>query len=500
MKKKEKKLLDYLPYDLRPMMIELYFIYMLCIYPFIMDNKLFNVTVTRFYSFVAGACVLLIVIIELTILRKVPLKRIYGFCASTALKLFLVGCVISTVLSSDWMESVLGKHCRYIGLIFYALILVVYLLIKRFYQPSRWFLIFMTVGGMAVIGLGILNHAGIDPLHTLEGIAEKFENDYLSTIGQMNFFSEYVLMVFGACGAGYLTAQKRSRSPWLFAVFICGCGIFVGKSDGAALGLIVGLILMPLFFAKQKRREFLRRYCWMIAVLILGMAAIAFWTRYGSASFLSLKGMYKRVLNYPWKLLYPVVVFSVLALLITYVKVSEEALCKWTQRIYLCLLVIGIVGVTVMVIAGNTGIVRSDSYLYKWFHFSKTWGTDRGAVWMEAIQIFEDGSVLQKLFGHGLACTDALLVKNSDFDNVHNELLQYLLTVGIFGMMCYVVFVVTSIYRSIKSQSDVVKGAGLMMLMYSANSLVSLAQPLTTPYLFLAGSVIAAGVVRERRI
>lgn len=500
MKKKEKKLLDYLPYDLRPMAVEFYFLFMLCIYPFVMDNKLFNVTVTRFHAFAAGTCVLVAVLILLTAWRQIPSPIVAGFSASTALKLFFVVCVLSTLLATDRAESIWGAHCRYIGLIFYALVLIQYLIVKRFYQPSRLFLVFVMVGGMIVIGLGILNHAGIDPLGTLKGIAREFANDYLSTIGQMNFFSEYVLMVFGACSAGYLTAQKRKRSFWLATVFICGCGIFVGKSDGAALGLLVGLIFTPMFFAGKNMKEFLCRYCWMMVALIAGMAVIAFWTRYGNASFLQLKGMYKRVLNYPWRLLYFVAIFAVLALLFSYIKISEQTLQKWGWRIYLSLLGVGAFIGIALVIAGNTGILRHGSYFYTWFHFSKTWGTDRGAVWTEAIQIFLDGSILQKLFGHGLASTSFLLVQNSDFDNVHNEFLQYLLTVGISGVICYLVFVVCSIVKSISSQSDAVKGAGLMMLMYTANSLVSLAQPLTTPCFFLAASVIAAGAVRERRI
>lgn len=498
----KKKILESLPYDLRPMAVELYLLLMTCVFPFVMDDKLFNVTVTRFRFWVFVSIGLVLILFGISIWRPANSIRLKGFAASTALKIFILIIVISTLLSSDWRVGFWGIGCRYMGLLFYLIAVLVYMILKRFYIPSRLFLMEMAFAGIAVIFLGLLNHAGFDPLGTIEEIASDYKNDYLSTIGQMNFFSEYVLLVFGACSVGYLTAQKKKKIFWLVGIFFCGIGLFIGKSDGALLGLGVGLILLPWLFQRENRKDFLAAYFGMLTVFFLGVMSVGLWTKFGSASFFAMKGLYKKALNYPTVLVAIPVILEVCTIFLRCLKGSEKSLRKWTGILYRVFLIGSVALVCILLIWANIpGLSESqNTTLYKLFHFSDTWGTDRGGVWKEGLQLFWDSSILHKLFGNGPACTGALLTINADFDNVHNELLQYLLTVGIFGLICYVIFFFATIRSSIDSNSEVVKGAGLMLVMYGANSLVSLAQPLTTPFIFLAAGIIAAGEMRERRI
>lgn len=498
----KKKLLESLPYDLRPMAVELYLLLMTCVFPFVMDDKLFNVTVTRFRCWVFLSIGLVLVLLGLSIWRPVNSIRLKGFAASTALKIFLMVIVVSTLLSSDWEVSFWGVGCRYIGLLFYLIAVLVYVSLKRFYSPSRLFLIEMTLAGIVVIFVGFLNHAGFDPLGTIEEIASDYKNDYLSTIGQMNFFSQYVLLVFGACSAGYLTAHKKEKVFWLVGIFFCGIGIFIGKSDGALLGLGAGLILMPWLFQEENRKDFLVDYFGMLTVFFIGVMSVGLWTKFGSANFFAMKGLYKKVLNYPAVLVAIPVILEFCTIFFRLLRQPQKSFRKWTGILYRVCLIGLIALVCILLIWANVpGLSKlQDTTLYKLFHFNNTWGTDRGGVWTEGLQLFFDSSILHKLFGNGPASTGTLLTVNADFDNVHNELLQYLLTIGIFGLICYLVFFFVSVRSSIHSKSEVVKGAGLMLIMYGANSLVSLAQPLTTPFIFLAAGIIAAGEMRERKI
>ncbi len=84
-------------------------------------------------------------------------------------------------------------------------------------------------------------------------------------------------------------------------------------------------------------------------------------------------------------------------------------------------------------------------------------------------------------------------ITGKKYDNLHNELLQYLVTTGLFGLITYLGFVGSSfvyIIRRIKGSpiaiACVASGAA-----YFAQSLVNLNQPITTPYFFV---VLAAGV------
>ncbi|MGN0298790.1 MAG: hypothetical protein ACI4C1_06365 [Lachnospiraceae bacterium] len=500
-KRKKKNVRAWIPYDLRPMAVNVYLLVMACIFPFVMDDKLFNVTVTRFQFWVASAVVLSMILIALSLWH--PLKKDYinGFVGSTALKLFFIVCVISTVLSGDWIGSFWGAQCRYMGCLFYLIAIVIYLVMKRFYLESKLFLVAMALAGTIVIGLGILNHGGVDPFGILDGIAAAYKSDYLSTIGQMNFFSEYVLLVLAVSCAGLFSAKAHAKYIWGCVIFVCGAGIFVGKSDGALLGLSVGFGLLPLFFRKMPRKE-----CWIcyfetLACFGCGFLTVALWTRFGNAEFMTMKGIYKNFLEY-WGLLFVTPTVSLLLFIWGRAsKISDKHLRKVTGCFYAIMVTIVIVTMVTMVLLCNLPLIHGESIpFYKFFHFSETWGTDRGRVWIEAIKIFHNGTILEKIFGFGPASTASLFVINTDFDNVHNELLQYLLTVGMAGLVCYLIFFMSTVVRSIKSKSSVVKGAGLMLVMYGANSLVSVAQPLTTPYLFLAAGIVAAGAIRERKI
>ena len=82
---------------------------------------------------------------------------------------------------------------------------------------------------------------------------------------------------------------------------------------------------------------------------------------------------------------------------------------------------------------------------------------------------------------------------NKKYDNCHNELLQYLVTTGIFGVVTYVGFAVCSfIYLLRRLKGDAVAIACLASGMaYFAQAMVNLNQPITTPFFFVT---LAAGV------
>ena len=82
------------------------------------------------------------------------------------------------------------------------------------------------------------------------------------------------------------------------------------------------------------------------------------------------------------------------------------------------------------------------------------------------------------------------------FDNAHNEYLQYLVTIGALGLITYVVFLVSSIWRmALRRHRNVyIVGCLFAVLCYSAQALVNINLPIATPILWLLLSVgMAAG-------
>ena len=73
------------------------------------------------------------------------------------------------------------------------------------------------------------------------------------------------------------------------------------------------------------------------------------------------------------------------------------------------------------------------------------------------------------------------------YDNAHNEILQYLVTLGVFGALTYIgLCLSTVIYVIRRLEEDPIIIALLVGIVgYLGAGLVYLNQPITTPYLFV---------------
>ena len=129
--------------------------------------------------------------------------------------------------------------------------------------------------------------------------------------------------------------------------------------------------------------------------------------------------------------------------------------------------------------------------------FNDKWGTSRGYVWVRALEIWRDElNPLQKIFGYG-ADTFALLMRMYDkphlqggsyvvFDSVHNEYLQYLVTIGVFGVVSYVGFLVAAVRAMSKNVKNHPEVAAVMfaVIAYAVQALININLPVVTPIIF----------------
>ena len=130
-------------------------------------------------------------------------------------------------------------------------------------------------------------------------------------------------------------------------------------------------------------------------------------------------------------------------------------------------------------------------------------------MWIRGIYIFLNVNIIQKLFGTGcdtfgqimtdMGYNDELMAfKNETTNAAHNIYLNYLVTVGIFGALSYITFVVSSVIRGIKrsmrNKYCIVLVASVIS--YSIQGIVNIDQPITTP-LFI---VIVALLENQNRI
>jgi O-antigen ligase len=117
-------------------------------------------------------------------------------------------------------------------------------------------------------------------------------------------------------------------------------------------------------------------------------------------------------------------------------------------------------------------------------------------MWIRSLWIFNDASLFEKLFGVGPDMfysafkpyfADLMHYGDSSTNAAHNEYLNYLVTVGLLGLGAYLVAIGSSIRNAVKSfcKHPLAIVCISAVICYSAQAIVNIAQPITTPLLIL---------------
>lgn len=187
----------------------------------------------------------------------------------------------------------------------------------------------------------------------------------------------------------------------------------------------------------------------------------------------------------------------ILCCVIAYVIVSKfPDKIKILKVIYPAFLIVFVLTVVICFILANTvGLPRFNGA----FKITSEWGTYRGKIWRFCAKTYlYDYSLKEKLFGTGLetlskVTASAKLFDRKSLDQAHNEYLQYLMTTGIVGLSAYVGVIVSIIYTVIKKLKSSTLALALLsgLIAYWMQATVNIAQPFTTPIVYIYIACIA---------
>ena len=177
---------------------------------------------------------------------------------------------------------------------------------------------------------------------------------------------------------------------------------------------------------------------------------------------------------------------------------DSDRMNPWVSRLWI-LVIIFVVAVVAFAFYDATVLGNSERYgaLAPYVTFNEKWGTNRGHVWVKSIEIWKDVlTPVQKLFGYG-ADTLGILMNIYDtpikqngmyviYDSVHNEYLHYLVTVGVFGVISYIGFLASAIYKMCKKAKNHPEVAAVMFstIAYAVQAVVNINLPVVTPIIF----------------
>jgi O-antigen ligase len=334
----------------------------------------------------------------------------------------------------------------------------------------------------------------------------------IGTLGNLNFFSSYVCMYTAVAVILFLRGKW-----WYWNVFyaffsLCGfCGLLVGNSDSGFLGIGLLLLIAPMLV--RNFRE-MAKYFAVLALFFLSGKVVGYfftrpgaWLRFGMSSFTEKMVQSRKM----WVLAAVALIAAGVCLLLSRWK-KGVVFPGWGKWIWFG--VLAVAGVILLMIFVYFSVIDRQTELGKWenyFRFSDWWGTHRGYAWRVAWQEFCEYKGKDLWVGTGADTATHLYLWDyyqemmtkfgAFFENVHNEYLQYLVTLGILGVGGYVVLIVSGAARSFWRQgkaSPAMLAAGMAVACYAVQGIVNISQTMTTRIFFVLLGV-AEGAVRNFR-
>ena len=188
-------------------------------------------------------------------------------------------------------------------------------------------------------------------------------------------------------------------------------------------------------------------------------------------------------------------------------KSMGQTLTKLPKRLWIGFLVLVLAAIAAVLIDANAGNHADLWQPFSGFlYFNDQWGTGRGFAWRMALTYFtKDMPILQKFFGYGPDSYYMITMDNyfqdmvnagyGMFDSAHNEYLNYLMTIGIAGLLTYLWLCL----RFLKSwwkraQTEPLYYAPMLMLLaYGAQAFINICVPIVYPILAVLMFALMAG-------
>lgn len=500
-------------------LMTIYVLFYLCVFPLATHDKYFDILDFRFKLYWIPTLIYGILFLVLGILYLLTDKRSNGSALTAKLKENLKWTVLKTkltktdicfialifimtlsVIFADYQyEALWGSRGRFNGLVLWLMFFIAYWPVTRFYHFKKWHIYAYLIAACLPEIWGITDFFMLDLLHFHVGGAAEYIYTFVSSVGNINTYTNMVALHFGASITLFVLSDCRWEKLMTFvAVVISSFAIVMGISDNGLLA--AGAIFAFLPFIAWTSRQHITRFFVTFSIFATSVLVTAYLTtQYATiavadgGSVLVTIGKTKAFMLLTAALW----LFTMLIAAMFHRKKSDEQEAKTARaarRIWLALFIVAVVAVIAVLVDANSGRHPEIWEAYKnVLIFSDTWGTGRGINWRFAWEFFtEKSSFLDKLIGNGpdtyyIITMDNFkhLMKNAGygiFDSAHNEYLECLVTIGVLGTIAYIGMLATSLRQMLKNRKNIYAVAcGFAIFAYAVQAVVNIAIPITTP-------------------
>lgn len=511
----------------------IYLFLILCIFPLAFHNYYFDITKTRsdFFLRVSIAYIIIIAILYIfesyiSFLNKqesifhISKKNNPWLYPELWMALFMMSNFFSYLitLTDDGLmtaEAAFGGYDgRRMGLFMYLIVGLMFFFLSRHTDIKPFIYILFGVVTLFSYIVSIVQH--IDPdtkrlskigfkpkgiwesflfyvFKLKDGINKKQYNIFISTFGNINIFACFIVISLAVFLCMFIFSDKIFCRIFSGIVIVVGGNVMmIANSDSAYIG--VGAVML-LMFVLAFKDDMMLRFFQTFILLGIGNLGIVLINKYMSEV---LKKKYDKrggFAEHLDRLDYAVIILASMVVLYVIVYLLNRKLGDKIARINKNRAIL--IFMSLLLVAGIALVYIGHKKHIGVFTFNYRWGTFRGYIWTKSAELFKNAPVINKLFGYGNESLKALMntyyhdemvaVTKKIYDNAHNELLQYLVTTGLCGMISYLGLFISGFYYIFKnSKKDVMAYISLaVMIGYFVQGLINLNQPITTPFYFV---------------
>lgn len=495
-------------------------ILMMVLFPFVMTDKLNNVTKTRYVFFVIIALVGWIAMLinevvfriiicgdypgakkSLDIKKNFNIKIIYNIKNRKHIiysVLLIASSIISYLVSPYKNIALYGAGSRYIGMIFFIAVALLYWTVSECYEFKEIDVILILTSSIMVHLVAVFNYMNIDILHLFSNLTIKEQTVYMSTLGNINVYGMYTGLTLSIAIAAYYKAETAAKEIFYYIAVISGIiGIIICDSDMALVAVVIPLVI--LFPYSIKSVALIKKY-------IVTLTAVLLAGRVAGCIKLIIPDKVRKLSNIMSGLISTNNIFNIIiiVLLLLYVLIvlSDNRLQKLLDNIK-----IRIVQIIYCVMAGGFGVyaivrVISDNInKIGAFYITDSWGSGRGYIWSNLINGYKNYPFIYKIFGLGEGTVRKNLSYYSDshwdilygnvVDNAHSIWLQMLVTMGCVGVIILLVIFIHTLVNSAKhGVPDIIAGFGMAALVYAVQGAGNILEVITFPMFICAMAIV----------
>lgn len=486
--------------------LRIYVFLMVCIYPLYFENGYYNIGVAKNNFFIVVSTLMMAFLlivwgIDRLVFTKqnrmlIDLKKIS--VTERFIYIYMLAIVLSFLFSEYKNDVFWGSKGWYLGTFPLLLLSGFVIFLIHMWKDSMWILYSCLISSGIVFFLGVCNRFSYYP------ISMKLENPgFISTLGNINWFCGYMSVIV-PIGAGLFVLLEDDDynhiwKKWLLMLYVW-IAFIAGFCQGSESFFVWnGILLFCLLWLSVKKIYRLKK--WFLLITLWGVAG---------QTVRLLKVLLPGKYNYGEAMLIDtnstllIAVFSLLIYLIMQWGLKEDKEIPIAMQKGIHILLISILSISVLfwiiLSVYNTKIGIPFLEDVSFCVYDENWGNGRGVIYKTAVGMIKEMSLIQVLFGVGADGFSAFaysvpeikeylisIFGKSTLTNAHCEILNNLINLGLLGTISFYGILFSLFFRCMRigNRNKYVYIYALPIICYFGNNIVSFAQILNIPFLFL---------------